>query len=313
MRWPWILAGLVVLGGTGTALFFLRAERQIQEDPAPAPREPAPSFTTRRTEFKSGTLDLRGAFYLPKQNAARPGIVLAHGRSIFGCNQTLYVVLCQKLAARGYTVLAFDFRGFGRSSDPPKVDTPDDLDFLGDLRQAVGHLLSQPGVDREHLYLVGHSFGAGVAIRYSLDDPRVRKVVAISPPRRSLELHLGEDAKNEEALEDMIEYAMRLPKGLPREILYPVMRELVPDVLLDHPDHVPVLFVEGAQERPEDRQFLKDLYQKIKGPKEYVAIEGAEHFYGTRRLWRGPRPADQFRESIVEDLAASIDGWLMTP
>lgn len=311
MRWPWALAGLVLCGGIGAALVYLHADRRNQGTPPPQP--PTPAFTTRRTEFKNGTLGLRGALYLPKQNAAHPAVVFAHGRSIFGCNQTLYVVLCQKLAARGYPVLAFDFRGFGRSSDPPKVDSPDDLDFLGDLKQAVGHMLALPGVDRDSIFLVGHSFGAGVAIRYSLDDPRVRKVVAISPPRRSLELHLGEEPRNAEALEDMIEYAMRLPKGLPREILYPVMRELVPDVLLEHADHVPVLFVEGTQERAEDRQFLKDLYEKIQGPKEYVAIEGAEHFYGTRRLWRGPRPADQYRESIVEELASSIDRWLGKP
>jgi alpha/beta superfamily hydrolase len=49
-------------------------------------------------------------------------------------------------------------------------------------------LRAQPGIDWAHLYLVGYSFGAWVALRYAVTDERIQGYVGIGfPAGRMLE------------------------------------------------------------------------------------------------------------------------------
>jgi acylglycerol lipase len=73
-----------------------------------------------------------------------------------------YAHLATKLAARGYTVYAFDLRGHGRSAGPrvaPEhwTDYVDDLDrFLGEVERREPNKL---------IFLFGHSMGGAIAAR----------------------------------------------------------------------------------------------------------------------------------------------------
>jgi alpha/beta superfamily hydrolase len=82
------------------------------------------------------------------------------------------------LVARGFATLRFNFRGVGASEGQPSDGRLEPLDIAG----AVACMLKQPETDGRTLALVGHAFGAGMAIAYAGHDPRVGTVVAVSPP-----------------------------------------------------------------------------------------------------------------------------------
>ena len=80
------------------------------------------------------------------------------------------------LAAAGFVALRFNFRGVGESEGQQTDGRLEPLDIAG----AVGFALSEPGVNRDKLCLVGHAFGAWVALVYAAHDPRVS--AGSSPP-----------------------------------------------------------------------------------------------------------------------------------
>ena len=43
------------------------------------------------------------------------------------------------------------------------------------------------------LYIIGHSFGAGVAVSVALQDERVNKIVSIAPGRRTKDMYFREN------------------------------------------------------------------------------------------------------------------------
>lgn len=95
--------------------------------------------------------------------------------------------LASDLAGAGLVTLRFNFRGVGGSEGQQTDGRLEPLDIAG----AMEYILSQPGVNPEKLCLIGHAFGAYMALTYAAHDPRVRTVVAISPPVFRMTPELG--------------------------------------------------------------------------------------------------------------------------
>ena len=89
------------------------------------------------------------------------GVVLAHGGQF---TKESWQPQAKQLAREGYRVLAFDFRGFGKSHGPGDSDmdtAPMHLDVLGAV-----HYLRQNGV--KTVAVMGGSFGGGAALDASI-------------------------------------------------------------------------------------------------------------------------------------------------
>ena len=147
-------------------------------------------------ETSPQTITLKGAddaalkaTYYP---SARPGagILLLHD-----CNRdrTAWSALAAGAAARGYHVLALDYRGFGESSgerfesfqqQQPIVDAK----WPGDIDAAFAWLTAQPGVDKTRVAAAGASCGVNQSVQLARRHPEVRTVVllsgAVTPPGR---------------------------------------------------------------------------------------------------------------------------------
>ena len=95
--------------------------------------------------------------------------------------------LAGDLATAGLIVLRFNFRGVGASEGEQTDGRLEPLDIAG----AIECARSQPNVNPENLCLIGHAFGAYMALAYAAHDPRVKTVVAISPPVFRLAPDLG--------------------------------------------------------------------------------------------------------------------------
>ena len=98
------------------------------------------------------------------------------------------VHVARALLDHGMASLRFNFRGVGGSEGRFAEGEGE----LNDVGGALGWRLAQPGIDWAHLYLVGYSFGAWMALRYALTDERIQGYAGIGfPAWRLLELQVS--------------------------------------------------------------------------------------------------------------------------
>ena len=105
---------------------------------------------------------------------AGPPVVLAHGFPELGYSWRHQVSV---IADAGYTVIAPDQRGYGRSSRPPDVESYDIHHLCGDLLSILDNLGHDKAV------FVGHDWGSMIVWHLALLRPeRVAGVVGMSVP-----------------------------------------------------------------------------------------------------------------------------------
>ena len=127
---------------------------------------------------------LEGALARPEENSAggsrQPaGVILCHPQPATSTmDDPLVRRLANSLATAGFMTLRFNFRGVSRSQGQQTDGRLEPLDIAG----AVDYLLSQPQINPDKVCIVGHAFGAYMALAYAAHDTRVRTVVAVSPP-----------------------------------------------------------------------------------------------------------------------------------
>jgi len=129
---------------------------------------------------EANPIQLEGILHLPAGKGAKgPGAVICDPHSLYGGSMEvpLVVAIAQELAQRGVVALRFNFRGVGRSQGTYANGEGEMADVAG----ALHFLEGQERVDRERLYLVGYSFGAGVGLRHAENDPRIAAVAVVAP------------------------------------------------------------------------------------------------------------------------------------
>jgi dienelactone hydrolase len=105
-----------------------------------------------------------------------PAVLLVHG---YSADRAGMSVLARRLANAGYGVLAIDVRGHGENSRPFGRD-PAGANLFEDLSAAADWLRASPWVDGTRLAVVGHSMGAGAALRFAERDVGVDAAILIS-------------------------------------------------------------------------------------------------------------------------------------
>jgi uncharacterized protein len=95
------------------------------------------------------------AWFAPAESA-KATLVMSHGNA--GNISHRYLVL-RSLQRRGYNVLMYDYRGYGRSNGTPSEDG-----IYRDGRAAYDYVISLPNVDKNRVFLWGTSLGGAVAI-----------------------------------------------------------------------------------------------------------------------------------------------------
>lgn len=122
---------------------------------------------------------LEGVVQTPEGVEQAPVVVLCHPQPASSdMRDTLTAALAQKLAEAGMIALRFNFRGVGNSQGQQTEGRLEPLDLAG----AIDRALNQPGANPAKVCVVGHGFGAYIALTYAPFDPRVRTLVAVSLP-----------------------------------------------------------------------------------------------------------------------------------
>jgi dipeptidyl aminopeptidase/acylaminoacyl peptidase len=124
-------------------------------------------------KFQSDGLTLTGILHKPdgaKAGEKLPAMLVLHG---FGSNKSSKAMegMAKLFAARGYAALRFDFRGCGDSQgERARVIC---LEQVEDVKNALTYLASRGDIDGKRVGVIGHSFGAAVAVYSAGVDPRI--------------------------------------------------------------------------------------------------------------------------------------------
>ena len=103
-------------------------------------------------------------WWVPANSGLRLGhVLLLHGNAGNIGDRVPHVEL---LAGAGFDVLAFDYRGYGRSSG-----RPDEQGTYRDARAALAALLRRDGVDPAHVMFLGESLGGAIALELAVWSP----------------------------------------------------------------------------------------------------------------------------------------------
>jgi dienelactone hydrolase len=146
-----------------------------------AAQSPPASAAARTIDLKSPDGIALKASYFPSARPG-PGMLLLHA-----CNRdrSSWNDLATAAAARGFHVLALDYRGYGqsagtKSNDPRQQRWIADREWPGDIDAAYAWLTSQPGVDKARIGAAGASCGVDQAVQLARRHPEVRTVVLLS-------------------------------------------------------------------------------------------------------------------------------------
>ena len=126
--------------------------------------------------FVSDGLKLAGILHVPDGPARRrPAWLVLHG---FGSNKDGGAALAaaRLLSEAGYVALRFDMRGCGASEgERGRVIC---LEQVEDTKRARGFLAERPEVDPDRIGVMGHSFGAAVAVYAAGTEPRLAACIS---------------------------------------------------------------------------------------------------------------------------------------
>ncbi|MDQ2706603.1 MAG: alpha/beta fold hydrolase [Actinomycetota bacterium] len=164
---------VIALLGGGSAALLRDSTQRLEPVPTQEVRVDAPVGPGQ-----SGIVSLDATLYLPP-NIPAPAVLVAHG---FGGSKESVDLDARELASRGFVVLAWSARGFGRSTGQIALDSPDAevadgsrlLDYLA-TRPEV--LLDRPGDPR--VGVTGASYGGALSLLLAGYDKRVDAIAPV--------------------------------------------------------------------------------------------------------------------------------------
>ena len=176
-------------------------------------------------------------------------LVWFHGN---GGNISHRVGNIRELVARlGVNIFIFDYRGYGRSEGSPYEEGT----YL-DAESAIAHVHSRDDVDPEKLIYFGRSLGCAVAAE-----------MAIKQPPRALICESG--------FTSVRAMATKVYPFLPGlQFLVTTKYDTLEKIARVE---VPVMVLHGDRDEIVPFSMSKDLFDTVKGPKRFYAIEGAGH------------------------------------
>ena len=273
------------------------------------------TVTRRAVDIWSEGTRLAGDLYAPRDLAAdetRPTIVMSHG---WGGTKALLTNVASRLAAEGYLVLAFDYRGWGKSDgklvvqgDMPDRDADgivtvrareirnvvDPIDQTVDIQRAFDFIEGEPNVDTTRLGYWGSSYSGAHAIWVAAHEPRagcaVGQVAAADSRSLAAVSWAGQDIAEHARLQ-----AIRrargdidpLPQGTDKAPNLNGWAHLDKVLSYNPVDDagritIPLLVIDAGNEELFDRHIAGELAiqraQANGAPAEYTVIPGITHY-----------------------------------
>ena len=210
------------------------------------------------------------AWWWPAENPNAPSVLYLHGAR---WSLTGQVYRLEQLRAFGFSVLAIDYRGFGKSDG----DLPSERTVYEDAHAAWEWLVAQqPDPARRFIY--GHSLGGAVAVDLAASLSKEGNAAAAGGLIVESSFTTLADMAREVT-------SAWLPIGLLLSQKFDSMSKMAKVTM-------PVLVVHGAADRFVPSRFSQQLYDAATAPKELLMVEGGSHNNSMRT------GADRYREAL---------------
>jgi len=262
------------------------------------------------------------AWWWPAADANAPVVLYLHGTR---WSLTGQVFRLEQLRDFGFSVLAIDYRGFGKSDG----ELPSEKTVYEDAHAAWDWLVTQqPDPARRFIY--GHSLGGAVAVELaaSLSErsgqsigagaaastsesalrPPVRPVSAADTVSKIAEAGKAAARHGAPAGGLIIESTFTSLADMAREVTYSwVPAGLLLSQKFDSMSKMaevamPVLVVHGAADRFVPSRFSQQLYDAATAPKKLLLVEGGSHNNSMRT------GADQYRKALGQLFGLRLHG-----
>ena len=230
------------------------------------------------------------AWFLPAAPPVRGTIIFFHGNA---ANISNHLVAVRWLPPAGYSVLLFDYRGYGKSEG-----FPDRASAIADGAAAIRYVRKRPDVDARRLIVYGQSLGGALAMSALAEagTEGVRALVVESSFRSYREI----------ARLKMDEHWLSWPFQFPLSWLL-FSDDLSPTGIMPRLAGVPTLVVHRTLDNTVPFEAGRRLYDSLPSPgKTFWAVEGEGHI-GTFVV---PEPG--WRVKLVEWLDEKVGRDLKT-
>jgi len=264
-RWfTWLCAATLVIGLPSSCAVLQHKERQLVFR-----IEPGQASWFRGLPSGVQELDLRPrsfannqnlhAWWWPAKRANAPAILYLHG---VRWNLTGQMFRIEQLHAMGYSVLAVDYRGFGKS----RGDLPSEATVYEDARIAWERFTQlQPDAGKRLIF--GHSLGGAVAVELASELTREAQRSGVGAPARGLILESTFTSLGDVA-------AAVANTSLPVRWL---MSQKFDSLDKIGNIRLPVLLVHGTDDRFVPPRFSQQLFDAARQPKTLLLVPGATH------------------------------------
>lgn len=188
------------------------------------------------------------AFWAAADDKAAPALLYLHGAR---WNLTGSVTRIERWRRLGFSVLAIDYRGFGRSSEASPTEA-----LAYEDAQAAWDFLAKAAPERPR-FIVGHSLGGAIAADLAVQRPDAAGVV--------LEATFT-------SIRDMLGYtAWRLlPVGLILTQEFDTLSKVAKI-------RQPLLVVHGTKDAVVPFEMGERIFAAAAGPKRFIRVEGGSH------------------------------------
>jgi len=262
------------------------------------------------------------AWWWPAKNPNAPAVLYLHGTR---WSLTGQVFRLEQLRAFGFSVLAIDYRGFGKSDG----DLPSEKTVYEDAHAAWDWLVAQqPDPARRFIY--GHSLGGAVAVdlaaslsrhdepsESALADvastepavpPRAQRVSAPNAKSRLATAYQAALRPGTPAGGLIVESSFTTLADMAREVTYAwlplglLMSQKFDSISKMAKVAMPVLVVHGVADRFVPSRFSQQLYDAATSPKTLLLVEGGSHNNSMRT------GADQYRKALGQLFGLTLYG-----
>lgn len=226
------------------------AQRSLMYFPSSAAVPPAGQAIAGAEDVQLATRDgLRlGAWFVPGRGAPpRPAVLIANGNA---GNRSDRAPLAAALSRAGYSVLLFDYRGYGGNAG-----SPTEAGLLDDARAAADHLGDRADVDHARIAYLGESLGSGVVTALAVERPPAALIL------RSPFTSFAEVGSH---------HYPWLPVALFIRDRYPIDEQIARV-------GAPVLIIAGDADEIVPLRFSRAVHERASEPKKLVVIGGADH------------------------------------
>ncbi len=231
-----VLRLLLIAYGTLAFYGFFLAERQIFLPPTPTY-----SANDEILKIPVTAQDSVAAFYLP--NPSSDWVILySHGN---GEDLGMVRPVAQRIAQAGYSVLAYDYRGYGLSSGP----RPSERKTYGDIEAVYRYAVEELKIDPHRLVIQGRSVGGGPSVYLATRHPVAGLIV-------------------ESSFVSIFRVVTRIP-------ILPF--DKFPSLARIRQIRCPVLIIHGTQDDVIPLWHGQQLYGAVRSPKQVFWVEGADH------------------------------------